>query len=184
MHNCSDMEKLLNVIPECYVDTHLTCVLLGVNGVNHNKGCNQVCSTMKKKFNDKFAIGIIDDDKRKHTYVNEFKEIASSRHIVLLKHPSKSHYLILIRHAVEDFILSCVEELKIDMSKYGLPSDMEGLKIVTKNEQSSHDPRFNKLFRDLCKASELTALSKVLVYLNDKKYNSDVETLKGYFSNI
>ncbi len=54
--------KILNVMPECYVDTNLIEYLLdGV--VNHQHCCSKVVGQLNNTFADKFAIGIIDKDK-------------------------------------------------------------------------------------------------------------------------
>ena len=66
------------IIPECYVDTNLVETLVCTYGCNHQKGCNQVAKVMQEKFADRFAVGIIDADKRKPGYLKEFNEIASS----------------------------------------------------------------------------------------------------------
>ena len=66
------------IIPECYVDTNLVETLVCKAGCNHQKGCNQVAKVMQEKFADRFAVGIIDADKRKPGYLNNFNEIASS----------------------------------------------------------------------------------------------------------
>ncbi len=56
--------KDLFIIPECYIDTNLVETLIATEGCNHQKGCNTVVNTMKRRFGDKFAVGIIDHDKR------------------------------------------------------------------------------------------------------------------------
>ncbi len=61
------------IIPECYIDTNLVETLSCRDGCNHQKGCNQVAKIMKEKFADRFAVGIIDADKRTPGYLREFK---------------------------------------------------------------------------------------------------------------
>ena len=60
------------IIPECYVDANLIETLVCKAGCNHQKGCNQVAKVMQEKFADRFAVGIIDADKRKPSYLNSF----------------------------------------------------------------------------------------------------------------
>ena len=64
-----DMADALRIIPECYVDTNLVSALLGGIGVNHQKSCNKVVGRMKDKYGDDFAVGIIDNDKRRPGYL-------------------------------------------------------------------------------------------------------------------
>ena len=54
--------KLLNVLPECFVDTNLIEYLLNA-GVNHQHCCSKVVEQLNKTFAEQFAIGIIDKDK-------------------------------------------------------------------------------------------------------------------------
>ena len=97
--------KDLYIIPECYIDTCLVESLLETEGVNHQKGCNVVTGVMDSKYADKFAVGIIDDDKKKPSYVNEFYNLATTDFLVLLKHLTRPHYLIMVKPAMDGFIL-------------------------------------------------------------------------------
>ena len=54
------------IFPECYVDTNIMKTLLYLDGVNHQYGCSKVMSGMSSgRFADGFAVGIVDDDKKK-----------------------------------------------------------------------------------------------------------------------
>lgn len=55
-------KMLLNVLPECYVDTNMIEYLLDA-GVNHQHSCSKVVGQLNTAFSDRFAIGIIDKDK-------------------------------------------------------------------------------------------------------------------------
>ena len=59
------------IIPECYIDTKLTQFLLQ-NRVNHQHSCNNVVRVMRTKYNDDFAVGIIDNDKHGVSYLQQF----------------------------------------------------------------------------------------------------------------
>ena len=90
-------KKDWHIVPECYIDTNLTEFLLDSHGVNHQKGCNAVAKKMmESNLKDQFSIGIIDNDKRQHSYVNEFTEIAQTLHVTLLKHKERPHYFIRV----------------------------------------------------------------------------------------
>lgn len=181
----------LYFIPECFVDTNLVLTLLnifgqGSGGVNHQHSCNNVANTMKNKFTDKFAVGIIDDDKKKTSYIDEFIEIGSSEHLTLLKHKSRDHFIVLVKKAAEDFILSCVnamnekkqEEIK---RKYTFVSDLNTLKGKTKNTKADKDDNLRKLFKDIQNTKEMQILGNILSYMKTHKYDSDIETLKKFF---
>ena len=63
----------LSIIPECYIDTNLIeTIVPTVRGYNHQKGAGTVTKLMQGKLNDKFAVGIVDRDKKQLKYVEEF----------------------------------------------------------------------------------------------------------------
>ena len=122
----------LQIIPECFVDTTLVSALLDGIGVNHQKSCNKVVACMTGKFLDAFAVGIIDNDKRRPGYLDQFNRLAYSNHLQLFKHPQRHHYIITVSPAAEGFILSSARAGGLLMSDYGLPETLEGLKKVNR----------------------------------------------------
>lgn len=105
------------IIPECYVDTNLIETLAPTpKGYNHQKGCNNVVKVMKEKLTDKFAVGIVDKDKRQISYVDEFEEITHTDSLYFYKHPDKAHFLIMIAPAVDCFILKCALESNVNIA--------------------------------------------------------------------
>src|SRR5688500_17918097 len=121
----------LSIIPECYVDTNLIETLVRPQkGYNHQKGCGTVAKKMQTLFKDRFALGIIDKDKRELAYLREFSEVASKGNLYLLKHQTRPHYFILIRPAIEQFILDNALGAGLVLSDYGLPEDLDLLKKI------------------------------------------------------
>ncbi len=176
----------LDFIPECYIDTNLTETLLGLfghytKGVNHKKGCNEVTATMDGKFHGRFAVGIIDDDRRQAAHVGEYVEIARSAHLRLLKHPDEPHYLIMVYKAMEDFIVSCAEEVSVDLSKYGLSRNLEECKDATKQRGAKKDPKFKRFFKAIAKSSEMVILGRVLHCLYEHRREVDDQSLRSCF---
>lgn len=171
--------RILDIIPECFVDTNLVTYLLGCE-VNHQYGCNQVANTMKKVPGD-FRLGIIDDDKRKNKYVSEFRSIARSANLELLKHSTNNHYIILVKKAAEDFILKAAEVDKVDLSEADLPNDLEGLKLYTKSCKANTDTKLRKAFKLLRDNSEFVLLKSILKYFADYKYNANEQELRSMF---
>lgn len=172
--------KHFEVIPECYVDTNVISTLIGAD-VNHRKGCNMVASALNKEMADCFAVGIIDDDKKKPSYFYEFSLIASRDHLALYKHPARPHYFILVVKAVETLLLKNAENLGLDMKAYGLTSNKDAFKKLTKKCESNKDPRFSFLTRDLRISPEIKALEESLKYMVDRKYDVDIEELRSIF---
>ena len=150
------------IIPECYIDTNLVETLVCTGGCNHQKGCNQVAKVMQEKFADRFAVGIIDADKRRPGYLNEFIEIASSEHIKLFRHPARSHFIILVHPAADGFILSCAE-------------------IANENVMSNKDPRFKRLFRSMKGTGEIKLMESLISYLADNTYQASNDRISEIF---
>lgn len=171
------------IIPECYIDTNLVETLICSAGCNHQKGCNQVAKIMQEKFANRFAIGIIDADKRRPGYLNEFKEIASSKHLKMFHHPTRAHFIILVRPAADGFILSCAEKAQVNMTDYGLAPTLKQFTVQTKNVLSNKDLRFKRLFKAIEDAEEMELLKSVLNYLVSAKYDADDHQISSLFAN-
>lgn len=172
------------IIPECYVDTNLVETLVCSGGCNHQKGCNQVAKVMQEKFSDRFAVGIIDADKRRPGYLNEFREIASSDHLKLFRHPVRPHFMILVYPAVDGFILSCAEGAQVDMADYGLSSVLKEFTAQTKNVMSNKDIRFKRLFKSMEGVAEMKLMRSVLMYLIDNPYRAADNEIMTFFSGL
>lgn len=172
----------LHIIPECYVDTNLVQILLQIKGVNHQYGCGQVTNVMQKHFKDSFSIGIVDNDDLQSNYSKACVAIASSDEITLCKHPNTHHYLIKINHVMERFILNCAEKQGIDLDANGIPSDLEGLKSITKSKECLDNPDLKRALKAVSKSNEMMLLTEVLEYLEAHKYDSKDADLKSIFS--
>ena len=171
----------LYIIPECFIDTSLVESLLDTEGVNHQKGCNMVAGLMNGKYCDGFAVGVIDFDKKRHPYMNDFKELASSEHLMLMRHKSRSHYVIFVNPAMDGFILSQVTLAGLNLVDYGLPSDLKAFTRVTKTITTQTDPRFKKLFNDLKGCREIVIFRQALSHLKENRFTSSDEELKRIF---
>jgi hypothetical protein len=170
------------VIPECFVDTNLTETLVPPNSqYNHQKGCGTVTKIMQERFADRFALGIIDKDKKEVEYLKHFIEINNAGSLILHKHTTRHHYMIQIAPAMERFILTSAEAVGISLSTYGLPETLDALKKVSKTVNSKNDPKFKGLFKAMKKASapEMLRLAAWISYLKDKNYNVDIDELKN-----
>ena len=170
-------------MPECFIDTTLVGSLLDAK-VNHKHSCNEVAREMEKgKYKDLFAVGIIDNDKRKISYIENFEEIGRTDNLTFLKHKDKHQYVIKVgkeHKAMETFIKANVDAIGMKMENFGLPSDLAKLIEQTKDSVSTQkDPRILKLCRSLRQSPEVDKLQDVLTYLADKKYSVDIEVLRS-----
>lgn len=172
--------KLLHVMPECFVDTNLIEYLLNA-GVNHQHCCSKVVGQLKSTFADKFAIGIIDKDKVQLGYIQECDVIAQTEHLTLMKHRERHQYLITIAPAVDKFVLDCAEEQMVDVEAFGLPSKLIKFTKESKSVSSNSDPRFKSLFAAIRNNSEIHFLEMALKYLCENQYSSDSAYLRELF---
>jgi hypothetical protein len=172
----------LSVLPECYVDTCLLETLVPpLTHYNHQKGTGTVAKKMKEKFADRFALGVIDKDKRELHYLREFDLIASKGNLELYKHKQKHHYFILINPAIETFIIANAATSGIILSQFGLPETLDGLRKISKSANSKYDPRFKNLFNAFVESGqdEIMLLITWINYLKEENYKVDLEVLKG-----
>ena len=170
------MKKLSNVIPECFIDTNLIEFLLNAK-VNHQHCCNNVIKALNNK-KDEFAIGIIDKDKRAVAYIKDCEKIRETKRLKFFKHKERNQYLITISPAADGFILNCAKEQGVDVSNFKLPINFDGFLKEAKTETSNKDQRFKKLFKEIKNHKEISLLQKVLTYLCENKYQSNVEEIK------
>ena len=172
------------IIPECYIDTNLVETLVCTGGCNHQKGCNQVAKIMQHKFVNRFAVGIIDADKRKPGYLDEFREIASSEHIKLLRHHNRPHFIILVHPAADGFILSCADAAEIKMSDYELSPVLKEFTAQTKNVMSNKDARFKRLFRSMENIGEMKLMKLLVNYLVNTTYQASDNDISAMFQGM
>jgi len=169
------------IIPECYIDSCLTEVLLnaGKEPVNHQKGNGTVAKKMKESFNNEFCVGIIDEDKNPIDYLKEFEEKKSDDFLKLWKHKRKHHYIIQIRPVVESWFLKICNEKGINLADYDLPHGGKELLRKTKSVSSRKDERFISLFRRLVNedCEPVLKLKRWIEFLKENKYNSNLDLI-------
>lgn len=174
--------KYNDIMPECYIDTTLVKSLLDAE-VNHKHSCTEVSREMERgHFRDAFAVGIIDNDKRKISYVETFEEIGRTDNLTFLKHKDKHQYIIKVgkdRKAMETFLKASVEAIGMKMEDFELPSDLAELIEKTKDSVSTQkDPRILRLCKTMQRSPEVAKLKDVLEYLAHNRYKVDTEILK------
>ena len=174
--------KYNEIMPECFIETTLVASLLDAK-VSHKHSCNEVAREMEKgKYKDAFAVGIIDNDKRKLSYIESFDEIGRTENLTLLKHKDKHHYVIKVgknHKAMETFIKANVAAIGMKMEDFDLPSDLAELIEQTKDSVSTQkDPRILKLCKAMHHSPEVAKFQDVLAYLAANKYNVDIDELK------
>ena len=177
------------IVPECYVATNFVETILKTGkaptkGVNHQKGCNMVAKTIKDTLGDSFAIGVIDDDKRKVAMLGECIEICATEHIRVLKQNDKPHYLFMIRPAMDRFILDAAKEQGVNPESFGYPTELKKFTKRTKDIDTKNDPNMTKLVKAICQNPEIAALQSALLYLKTTKYDADTDIVSEFFAEL
>ena len=171
-----------SILPECYIDTLMINTLVPSKDgrvYNHQKGCPVVAKVMQIKFCDRFAIGIMDNDKKKVKYLDEFELIAETNSLFLHKHKTRHHYIVIISPAAERFILNAAKELNITLEEFDLPNNLEDLKNITKHEIScKENPNLKAAIRGLKEASDFRILKQWIKYMRDTTFSIDIAKLK------
>ena len=174
-----------HILTECYIDTLLAEVLSPAKkGYNHQQCCTKVLGTMKEKFSNDAVLGIIDNDKFKPKDLADFSLLKKhNEQLSIYRHhdKSKSHYVIIIGKAVEDFILKNVQKSNIELVEYDLPSDLDGLRKITKHTKSLKDAeiKFKKLFSALKQDenSDFYKLAQWIEFFKSDPYDLNIESL-------
>lgn len=174
--------KYNDIMPECFIDTTLISSLLNAK-VSHKYNCTEVAKEMEKgRYKDAFAVGIIDNDKRKISYIEDFEEIGRTDNLRFLKHKNKHQYVIKVgkeRKAMETFLKANVEAIGMKMEDFSLPSDIAKLTELTKNSITTQkDSRILNLCRTICQAPEVKKLQQFISYLAENRYKADIDVLK------
>lgn len=93
--------------------------VLGFRKCNFAKGISTVLSKIEKDFNNRFAIGIVDDDKFKSGHFFKYTDkIAEADHLIHLRKPNTRHFLIVIQPAFERWVWEQAVQKEIAPSEY------------------------------------------------------------------
>ena len=176
------MKTESNILTECFIDTLIAkTILFTKKDYNHKKGCNEVLKQMNDKFANQTAFGIIDDDKVINNFGNFSLLKKHNDYLAIYKHSEKSHYIVKITKAAEDFIIHCAEQCNISLADYDLPCDLKGLKQITKhiNSLKEAETKVKKIFSVLRQNenSDFYKLAQWIELFKASPYNLGPESL-------
>jgi hypothetical protein len=165
----------LNILPECYIDTQVASILTQAK-LNHQMGCSQVANKLSAEFRNAVALGIIDEDKNKgsvHPYLKEFNIQLSVENLLLKKHNTREHYLIVICPEIENWLLNDAQSSNINLTDYELPIDLKSFKGITKTQNINTDQKLYRFIKALIRkeAPSITTLKKWLELFNANQLN-------------
>ena len=171
-----------HIIPECYIDTRLVKTLLPHKGrYNHQHGCSNVEKIIKVKLKGEFALGIIDKDKKALKYLDKCQLVCEmSGFSQLFKHKVEHHYLIIIRPAMERWIMNTTVISGLSLLDFDLPDTLDKLCDITKTSKDDkddlHAPKFYRLFREVNRINppSITVLKFWITYLKNNPYKADL----------
>jgi hypothetical protein len=124
------MGKQLHMLPECFADTLLVNRLTH-SETNHKHSISKVFTALKDSFKDSLAVGIIDDDKQKDKYFDEFKQIEDELLYRYMAHPNGKHFILAIKGGgIEKLIINCAAEVEY---QHDLLNDVDTLKARSKS---------------------------------------------------
>ena len=169
---------------ECYADTLLIEPLVpSKDGYNHKHNCFKVESAMKSS--DRFAVGIIDNDKKQIKYLEQFEKIDEVRNsLLLLKHETRLQFIIQICPALEKWILNICETENIDIAQQsiGLVHDLNLLKRYTKTITGINDVKLKALYKEIGLKEGNSNIKKLKGWINllkNRNYQVDINELKN-----
>lgn len=181
--NHSQQMKQNNIYPECNVDTNLVGFVIG-GYAKHKSCCNEVVKAVNHS--DEFAIGIIDDDKRRATMDDGFDEYKQSdevanKHLKLFIHKDGKRYMFAVKPEMDDFIFDIANDMGVDISSFGFGKNIDEFKKDTKRVQAATDPKLRKLFFAISDHPEIQRFRNTLRYLMLKQYRADASVVRGFF---
>ena len=172
-----------SIIPECFADTLLIAMLVPTkNGYNHQHSCFKVEATMKRI--NKFAVGIIDKDKRQIKYLDQFEiidEVKGKGALILWRHKNLevNHFIIQICPALEQWLKEVCEDENIDLTDFG-QNILDGIKYYTKSASKLNTPKLQRMFTEINKRTENKSVKKLknwVTLLKEKNYKVDINEL-------
>lgn len=150
MHN-------LQFAPECFAETEMVRILFEdlisqkIGFINHGEGIHGVSNILKKKdvLNYK-NVGFIDNDKQNiPPYFDSFVILENHPCVIFKKHVDTNDYIIIVKPAIEKFILSQLVEIGKQPSDYGLPNDFKLFRNQLKKMRIQYNEEYKKLINDL-----------------------------------
>ena len=158
----------LNIVPECEVDTRLVQILANFRKPpNHAKGHGKVANKLKSNLKNRIALGVIDEDKikiRKSPYFELFTLTISKHNLTLKKHPSLTHYLILIKPAIEMWLLENAKASGVSSKNLG--DNLEDLTNFTKKKDIHKNIHFTTFIKELI-AKQAPGIITLKTWLED-----------------
>lgn len=179
-----DDKLRLHFITECFFDTVLLKKLLQTDKrLMHRRGCNNVVNDLNSErlIND-FAVALIDKDKSELDYLRDCDIIYNAHKLILLKHKSRSQFLIQLNPPLEKWIIEILDENGLAIESFNYVRNYKKLKQQIKDDINNEtDEKLNKLVYAIINTN-CTSILKIkffLEHLTLNKSNADINKLKN-----
>ncbi|MEN0045751.1 MAG: hypothetical protein AAF806_01695 [Bacteroidota bacterium] len=158
----------MNIALQILVEGEADTVFIDFLGFENTKAgsSGNVANVMKEKLATRLALGIVDDDKGKvPKYFSEFELKEEKDDLLLKKHKSRKHYLIIIQPALETWLLEAADQVGIKTERYGF-KNLKQLKRVTKSQKVKKNQKF-KDFLNTLKQKKGTPTKTICKWIED-----------------
>ena len=159
------------IIPECHADTALARFFVpNVKQEDHANGSSNVASEMKRAgFSEVILIGLIDNDKLKHTprYFDDFIEIERGQCVSFRQKEDVrvEHYLIVLERAIETFLLYNAAQVGINVADFGFSEVQKEFQKNLKSQQIEDSENYQSLLKAL-RDQQAPDFIKIEAFLN------------------
>jgi|AFSR01.1.fsa_nt_gi hypothetical protein len=146
------------ILTECFGDTELIKALgFSRKQINHQKGKGNCSYAMQKNYKSRIAVAVIDNDKSgsESNYFKEFIEVEKNADARLIKrkHPTKSHYLVILNPELEAWLLESATGVSIRPEDFSLPSSPNKLGGLIKSESIESNENYRNFIHKLIDAN-------------------------------
>lgn len=150
--------SLIHFVPECWAETMLVRLMF-MNGnshaegmdLNHASGISEVPKAMKRHHEQhEIFVGFIDDDRKNvPLFFDEFEEKDYLQNVSYKRHPTLPLHLIVLKPAMERFLMRELSDVSLRPSRFGLPDDFDGFKKRLKSVSLHHDQGYLDMMTEL-----------------------------------
>lgn len=162
------MPDRIRLYPECHADTTLiTYFMADSQIIEHSAGINEVSKSLETVRSDAtMLVGIVDNDKHKPRYLQQFELISEENKVCFRHKPKSNQYLIIIDKAIESFILWNAAQVNINVADYGFSLEVKKLGARLKSQAIETDSNYLQLLSDL-RTRQAPGFQTLVRILND-----------------
>lgn len=143
------------IFPECYADTVFIEVLLRCKRVNHQHGWGKVLGQFKTQISKgNNSIALMDFDRGRTAFANlkeNLIQIEDSDNLYIGSYQGGDSKVIIIKDAIESFLLNIAKRCEINPAEYGLTGELKELKSILKSKNIHTNNGYRNFLKALIK---------------------------------